>query len=72
MLAFCGLPQAVSSYRHKSSHGITWGLLVMWGIGEVLTLAYVLPKMELPLVFNYAANIVFLCVIGYYKFFPGK
>jgi len=72
MLAFCGLPQAVESYRQKSSHGVTWGLLVMWGIGEVLTLIYVLPRMELPLLFNYATNLVFLFVIGYYKIFPGK
>lgn len=42
----------------------------MWGFGEVLTLAYVFPKMELPLIFNYSANIVFLLVIGYYKVFP--
>jgi len=72
MLAFCGLPQAVESWRTKSSSGVTWGLLVMWGIGEVLTLLYVLPRMELPLLFNYATNLVFLCVIGYYKIFPGK
>lgn len=67
LLAFCGLPQAVESWRKKSSHGITWGLLVMWGLGEVLTLAYVLPKMDMPLLFNYSANTVFLSVIIYYK-----
>ncbi len=42
----------------------------MWGVGEVLTLVYVLPKMEIPLLFNYAANIVFLLVITYFKVWP--
>lgn len=70
LLAFCGLPQAVESWRTGSSSGVTWGLLVMWGVGEVLTLVYVFPKMELPLIFNYMANIVFLLVITHYKVFP--
>lgn len=70
LLAFCGLPQAVHSWRTGRSDGVTWGLLVMWGLGEVLTLAYVLPKMEMPLVFNYTANIFFLVVIARYKVFP--
>lgn len=42
----------------------------MWGAGEVLTLVYVFPKMELPLMFNYAANIVFISIITYYKVRP--
>ena len=67
LLAFCGLPQAIESWRNKSSQGITWGLLGMWGLGEVFTLIYVLPKMDMPLLFNYSANIAFLSVIIYYK-----
>jgi uncharacterized protein with PQ loop repeat len=70
LLAFCGLPQALESWRTGSSSGVTWGLLLMWGVGEVLTLVYVLPKMEIPLLFNYAANIVFLLVITYFKVWP--
>lgn len=72
LLAFCGLPQAVHSWRTGSSDGVTWGLISMWGIGEVLTLVYVLPKMDWPLLFNYAANIVFLSVIMWYKVRPTK
>lgn len=71
-MAFCALPQAVQSFRSGSSLGVTWGLLLMWGAGEVLTLIYVIPKMELPLLFNYAANIVFISVITYYKVWPRK
>ena len=70
LLAFCGLPQAIESHRTGSSSGVTWGLILMWGLGEVLTMAYILPKMDWPLVFNYAANIVFISVIAYYKMWP--
>jgi uncharacterized protein with PQ loop repeat len=70
LLAFCGLPQAIESWRHGRSDGVTWGLLAMWGAGEVLTLCYILPRMELPLIFNYVANLLFLSVITYYKVLP--
>ena len=69
LLAFCALPQAVESWRKKDSSGTTWGLLCMWGLGEVFTLLYVLPKMDIPLLLNYSANIMFLSVIIYYKIF---
>jgi len=72
LLAFCGLPQAIESYRTKSSNGLTWGLLLMWFWGEVFTIIYVIPKWHWPLIFNYTANIVFLAVILYYKIRPGK
>ena len=67
LLAFCGLPQAIESYKTKSSEGLTWGFISMWFIGEILTIIYILPQMVLPLIFNYTANIIFLSVIIYYK-----
>lgn len=69
-LALCGLPQAWASIRQGHSHGITWGMLVLWGVGEVLTLAYVFPMMDLPLIANYAANTVLVGIIVYYKWRP--
>ena len=72
LLAFCGLPQAVESYKTKCSDGLTWGFLFMWFSGELLTFAYVLPKLDLPLIFNYSANIIFLIIIIYYKIKPKK
>ena len=67
LLAFCGLPQAIESIKTKSSAGITWGFLIMWFSGELLTLIYILPKLDLPLILNYSANIIFLLIIIYYK-----
>jgi uncharacterized protein with PQ loop repeat len=72
LLAFCGLPQAIESYKTKSSAGLTWGFLVMWFIGEILTVIYIIPKWHWPLIFNYTANIIFLSVILYYKIKPKK
>ena len=72
LLAFCGLPQAWESYKTKSSAGLTWGFLFMWFVGELCTFAYILPKMDLPLMFNHGANIIFLIIIIYYKIRPGK
>jgi uncharacterized protein with PQ loop repeat len=70
LLAFCGLPQAIESFKTKNSDGLTWGFLLMWALGELFTFAYVLPKLDLPLIFNYSANIIFLIIIIYYKLFP--
>ena len=72
LLAFCGLPQAIESYKTKSSAGLTWGFLAMWFIGEILTVIYIIPKWHWPLIFNYTANIIFLSVILYYKIKPKK
>ena len=72
LLAFCALPQAIDSWKKGSSEGITWGLIVMWGLGEVFTLIYVMPKKELPLLVNYSLNIAFLFVVLYYKVKPNK
>ena len=72
LLAFCGLPQAIESYKTKSSEGLTWGFIGMWFFGEILTIIYILPQMVLPLIFNYTANIIFLSIIIYYKINPKK
>ena len=72
LLAFCGLPQAIESYKTKSSEGLTWGFIGMWFIGEIMTIIYILPQMVLPLIFNYTANIIFLAIIIYYKLAPKR
>lgn len=59
LLAFCGLPQAIESYKTKSSEGLTWGFISMWFIGEIFTIIYVFPKMDLPLLFNYSVMYYF-------------
>ena len=72
LLAFCGLPQALESIKTKSSAGLTWGFILMWSFGEIFTFIYILPKMDLPLMFNYTANIIFLAIIIFYKLMPKR
>jgi uncharacterized protein with PQ loop repeat len=72
LLAFCGLPQAIESYKTKNSDGLTWGFLGMWGMGEIFTIIYILPKWHWPLIFNYTANIIFISIILYYKIKPKR
>lgn len=70
--AICGLPQAIKSYKEKHSDGLAWGFLLLWLTGEICTTIYVIPKGHLPLIFNYAFNLIFLFVIIYYKIYPKK
>jgi uncharacterized protein with PQ loop repeat len=69
-LAICGLPQAWQSMKDKHSHGISWGFVLLWAFGEIFALAYVYDKLDLPLLLNYATNILILAVILYYKISP--
>lgn len=69
-LAICGIPQAWQSFKDKHSHGISWGFVLLWAFGEIFALAYVYDKLDLPLLLNYATNILILAVILYYKIKP--
>jgi uncharacterized protein with PQ loop repeat len=72
LLAFCGLPQAIESFKTKNSDGLTWSFLIMWGVGEIFTVIYIIPKWHWPLIFNYTANIIFISIILYYKIKPKR
>ena len=70
LLASCGLPQAIKSYRQQHAHGVSLIFLIMWLFGEVLVLIYVAPKGHWPLIFNYTVNILFVVIILYYRLWP--
>lgn len=70
--SLCALPQAVTSARQGHSNGISWLFLVLWLIGEVCTIAYVLPKLDYPLLLNYFGNLLCLIVLIHYKISPRK
>lgn len=63
----CAVPQAHKSWREKNSNGVSWGLLILWGIGEIFATVYVLPRRDLPLLVNYFFNMIFIAIILYYK-----
>lgn len=67
LLAFCGAPSAWSAFRRKRSH-VPWNLLIPWGLGEILVFIYTAGKLGWdPLLVNYAANLLFIGIISYYK-----
>lgn len=66
-LAICGLPQVYKSWKTKRADDISMLFLILWGLGELLTLIYVFPTFQLPLIFNYVTNIVLIGVIARYK-----
>ena len=70
--AVCGIPQALQSVRDGHSRGLNWGFLGCWLIGEVLTIAYVWPKADWPLLCNYIANLALLLVMLRYKVWERK
>jgi uncharacterized protein with PQ loop repeat len=70
LLALCGLPQAVLSIKQGNSNGISLLFLLMWTLGELFTIVYIIPKADIPLLINYSSNLVFLSVIWKYKLKP--
>jgi uncharacterized protein with PQ loop repeat len=67
MLSICGLPAAYQSWRDGHSDGLSWPFLALWTGGEVLTLIYVAPSFNWPLLANYSANLLFLGIMIYFK-----
>ena len=72
LFAFCGLPQAIKSYRDGHAEGLAHLFLWMWFFGEVLTITYVYAKHgpDLPLIGNYSFNLILVIFIMRYKYFP--
>lgn len=73
LLAICGLPQAIASWREGHSQGLDPIFLWCWFIGEVLLLWHVLSLYGLnwlaaPLLVNYAFNVVLLAIIIKFKY----
>lgn len=66
--SLCGAPQAYLSYRNKHSDGVSWGLLILWTLGEIFGLIYMVPKADFPIIVNYLVNLLWLSVILRYKF----
>ncbi|NDA33116.1 MAG: PQ-loop repeat-containing protein [Betaproteobacteria bacterium] len=72
MLAFSAVPQALESYRCKNSNGLTWPFLMMWFLGEVFMIVYIVPKGDIILIANYAINLFLVAIILRYKIWPSR
>lgn len=67
LLASCALPEVVYAFRYKRCT-LTWGFLLLWGVGEAFILIPVIAEIKSPfLIFNYLTNILFVIILIYYK-----
>jgi len=67
MFSLCAIPQSWQSYKQGHGRGLSWAFLLMWLFGEILTICYVWPKQDMPLLVNYFLNLTCLAVILKYK-----
>lgn len=70
LLALCGLPQLIKTLKTRRVNDFSGLFLLMWFLGEVLTLIYILsqPFFQLPLLANYCINIIITATLINYKF----
>ena len=71
--AFSALPQTIKTVRTGHADDLSWGMLIMWLVGEVSMIIYERAVIQsLPLFLNYVINLVFLLPIIYVKLFSSK
>ena len=68
LLAWCALPQVISTVKAGTAGDINPMFLAMWGIGEILTLIYVYRTVgtDWPLLTNYSINLTCIGILCYY------
>lgn len=69
LLAACGAPLAFEAFQ-KGSSDISLPFTFMWLFGEIFVAIYVIYKKEKALTINYLANIFFILIVLFYRFFP--
>jgi MtN3 and saliva related transmembrane protein len=71
ILAVSSLPQVYTTFKEKTTQGLSLTMILMWTIGCLLMLVYVyLTTKQIPLMINYSFVSVINCVllIAYYKY----
>jgi len=72
-LSICALPQVIKTYRTKKIEDLSWGFILLWFGGEILTLAYIIgidvraSLLHFPLYLNYGLNIILLFYLVFAK-----
>ena len=66
LLALCGLPEAIASYKTKKC-SVGWGMLLMWLFGEILLTIFAFQTHQYVLLINYFANLTFVGIMIRYK-----
>lgn len=69
-LALSSIPQLLRTIRDGHADGLSGVFIASWLIGEVLSLVYVAPTLNWPIIANYSINLLILLGIVYYKVWP--
>lgn len=70
-LITASIPQAIKSIKEGHSKGMAGGYIILLLFGFTLMSVYLLlTKPIIPVLINYASNILMMLIIGYYKLFP--
>ena len=73
MLSLCAVPQVYRTWRTKSAGDLSWGFLLLWFFGEILTFAYIIISdvmnglTHYPLYLNYFFNTTLVIYLIYAK-----
>ena len=72
LLAICGLPLAIKSFRSGNSDSVDSYFLILWTLGEIFGFIYLFNLGERILLWNYILNLGLLSVVIYFKLKPRK
>lgn len=66
----CALPQVIHTVNVGNADGLSKAFLVLWAIGEVLSIIYVwnTARHATPVLTNYILNLALLSILLYYRF----
>lgn len=72
LLSVCAVPQAIQCWRQGHGRGLSAASLLTWATGEVCLIAATLIcyGWVLWMLMNYLGNLIVLCVILRYRFWP--
>lgn len=65
-LILCGLPELINGLI-RGKVGATWGLLILWFLGEVFGLIYTLSIQNWALMLNYGFNTLIVGALLFLK-----
>lgn len=70
--ALCAAPQAYQCYKQKHASGVNSAFIWLWFIGEICMIIYTPMTLgwDWPIMTNYIVNIIFICIILRYIYFP--
>ena len=66
LLALCGLPEAIRSFKLKRCD-VGYPMLILWLLGELCLIVFAIQTTQYVLLINYFANVAFILVMLYYK-----